>query len=514
MSTINSFNNAPVFIIDEETGAVTNIATSAVKPSSSSNQKAIIAASSIFLVALASTVSWVAISNEQPSINMPAGGLRKLEENIFSDIPIDASIDEIKEMLASGGDETTTSTTSTTTSSSSPVSTTTSTSTSTSSSTNNTTTTSTTSPTIGATTQMFYFGEDYITVPSLGIEMSSGLNVKLIARTGQKVDYADGTQSELEWHPRSDAAGIVPLDPENPTEGGYVYMSNSEDADVGGVYGLYFDKHGNIQDYKALLTGTIDNCGGGLTPWHTWVSCEEETDIGQCWQVSADGRAEETVLGGDGGNFESVACDDRVHDAPVFFTTEDAERGAMRRFEATKHGWDALHDHEGTHSFLNILDDTNFEWTTDEEAARDSAADYYPNSEGIQVHEGKVFFMSKLLHRLLILDLESMTYTAEESGLKFYGEGSFGGQPDQIIHGPSRKYIYFTEDGSDDPGVYGRHAEDETYFTLFQAIKGGMHTEDETIGIAMSPDGRRLYAGFQTTGHIFEFTRQDEQSFE
>ena len=114
------------------------------------------------------------------------------------------------------------------------------------------------------------------------------------------------------------------------------------------------------------------------------------------------------MLGGRGGNFESVAVDDRIYDAPVFFTTEDEEDGALRRFVATQHGWNALHS-EGEHSFLNLLDDGTFEWTTSLSKGRDSAKRYFPNAEGISVHEGNVYFMSKETHRLIILNQESMT---------------------------------------------------------------------------------------------------------
>jgi len=61
------------------------------------------------------------------------------------------------------------------------------------------------------------------------------LNVKLIARTGRKVPYANGESSEIDYHIDSDAAGIIELE-----DGGYVYMANSEAKadDGGGVYGL------------------------------------------------------------------------------------------------------------------------------------------------------------------------------------------------------------------------------------------------------------------------------------
>ncbi|KAL7523191.1 hypothetical protein ACHAXR_000061, partial [Thalassiosira sp. AJA248-18] len=148
-----------------------------------------------------------------------------------------------------------------------------------------------------------------------------------------------------------------------------------------------------------------------------------------------------TELGGSGGRYESVAVDNRNPDWPIFFTTEDHERGALRRFLANGNGWDALHTN-GKTTFLNIIDGNTFEWTTDEADGRDSAEKYFRNSEGIQFHEGKLYFMAKKDLKMLILDLEDMTYVAETTGKKFYGEGSFASQPDQNMFGPTRKYIY------------------------------------------------------------------------
>jgi len=145
-------------------------------------------------------------------------------------------------------------------------------------------------------------GDLAITHTELDIRMSSGLSVKQIAQTGQS-PLPGGTQS---FHAMMDGAGIVKL-----PDGGYVYVSNSEISGTGGVYGLYFNADGEITDYKTLLANTSRNCGGGLTPWNTWISCEE-TSNGQCWQVDPNkdsllhNSPQETLLGGDGGKYETV----------------------------------------------------------------------------------------------------------------------------------------------------------------------------------------------------------------
>ena len=156
----------------------------------------------------------------------------------------------------------------------------------------------TSSPTVDFTP-----GDLAITHTELDIRMSSGLSVKQIAQTGQSPLPNGGTQS---FHAMMDGAGIAKL-----PDGGYVYVSNSEITGTGGVYGLYFNADGEITDYKTLLANTNRNCGGGLTPWNTWISCEE-TSNGQCWQVDPNkdsvfhNSPQETLLGGDGGKYETV----------------------------------------------------------------------------------------------------------------------------------------------------------------------------------------------------------------
>lgn len=243
---------------------------------------------------------------------------------------------------------------------------------------------------VNGSTTTFRRGELSVNVTSLGIMLSTGMSVRVIARANQKVKLANNKLSAIPFHSMPDGAHVFPL------PNGYVYVSNSEMKDGhGGVYGVYFDRNGKVTGYKKLLSGTTRNCSGGSTPWNTWISCEEYAK-GQCWQVDPNpasehfGKPEMTVLGQDGGNFESVACDNSNPTKPVFYLTEDAEDGALRRFRPRKRsGWKTLHRVRGTFDYLKFLNATHFTWTTDIDAARASQKAYFRNVEGIDYFGGE-----------------------------------------------------------------------------------------------------------------------------
>ncbi len=99
--------------------------------------------------------------------------------------------------------------------------------------------------------------------------------------------------------------------------------------------------------------------------------------------------------------------------------------------------------------------------------------------------------MSKELKSLFVLDLKRMAYESEATGNKFYDKGSFAAKSNQGVFGPRRRHMYFTEDGGSTPGVYVRLGSTGAYCAVFQGISKD-YDSNETVGVALSPDGRKL----------------------
>ena len=154
---------------------------------------------------------------------------------------------------------------------------------------------------------------------------------KIVATSGNIVAYTNGETSDNPFHMHPDGAAVF----QDPSGSGWVYMSNSEvDSANGGVGAFYFDFEGQVIEYSTLLSGTSKHCGGGQTPWGTWLT-GEETNNGQVWEVNSWSReTQKTVIGDNTGNYyESAAFDNRDQTNPAVYVTTDSRNGAIIRYQ-------------------------------------------------------------------------------------------------------------------------------------------------------------------------------------
>jgi hypothetical protein len=269
----------------------------------------------------------------------------------------------------------------------------------------------------------------------------------------------------------------------------------------------------------------------------TQVSCEENGTRGQCHEVDPYGvrKAQETVLGGSGGNFEAVAVDNRASERPVFYVTHDSEDGELRRFtpdpiemeKARQSGdfWPVLST-IGEMKYLVLEPDNGdntegtFKWTTSLSEGRKSADSYHSYAEGIVFINSSLYFVCKQDRFMFTLNMQTGRFQRSSTMAQM-----FGGSPDQIIvpssssstRGNSSTHsniMYFTEDPDDDNkdqkgGIHGMDLNTQKRFTLIESER----EIGETAGMAFSPDGRFLLFAYQHEGTLFVAEREDGLPF-
>ncbi len=123
--------------------------------------------------------------------------------------------------------------------------------------------------------------------------------------------------------------------------GAYDVLDDGSAIPGGTTTMLYNLKTGRMEQQWLSLTGTIRNCSGGITPWGSWLTCEEDlTRAGQGvkqdhgWVFEVPARTKglvEAVPLKDMGRFnhEAVAVDPATG---IVYLTEDREDGLLYRF--------------------------------------------------------------------------------------------------------------------------------------------------------------------------------------
>jgi uncharacterized protein len=235
-----------------------------------------------------------------------------------------------------------------------------------------------------------------------GIRLPEGFSSRIVARSLFPV--ADYT-----WHAFPDG-GATFAQP----DGGWIYVSNSESAASlsGGASAIRFSADGEITSAYRILAGTRQNCAGGLTPWGTWLSCEETT-FGFVHECDPTGQSAARKLRALGAFKHEAAAVDPVY--RHVYLTEDESDGCLYRFTPQSYpnlslgklevasvdaatgsvSWQMVPHPDPTANPLRRLFPTR---------KQVSAATKFNGGEGIWYHSGTIYFSTKGDNRIWALD--------------------------------------------------------------------------------------------------------------
>lgn len=341
--------------------------------------------------------------------------------------------------------------------------------------------------------------------------------------------------------------------------GSFAPPAGSYDADcAGGTTTLRFNtRSGRLESMLPSLSGTLVNCAGGVTPWGSWLSCEEIVlSRGQLLPL-ADGRQHrmkqahgfvfEVPASGLGNPEPILALGQMKHEAAtvdpvtgIVYLTEDAERESGFYRMIPKVPGD-LH-RGGRLQMLRAVgvpdlrrgrkegERLRVEWVEIEDstagvdadggvyglvrAGQAGGASTFTRLEGCIFGEGRIWFISTDGGDARCGQL--WAYHPQSSTLELVYESPDPTEldyPDNIVISP-RGGLVLCED-SDQPmqRLYGMDRQGGLFAfaqndVRLEGVKGfsGDFTGSEWAGACFSADGRWLFANIQTPGISFAIT--------
>ncbi|MDB5667413.1 MAG: hypothetical protein JWL74_363 [Alphaproteobacteria bacterium] len=191
------------------------------------------------------------------------------------------------------------------------------------------------------------------------IDLPRGFSYRVISRHGERMDDGfvvpdrfDGMGAFALDHDRTILvrnhelrANLASTGPfgSAPPAGIQAFDSNGAGPLPGGTTSLVYNhRTGRVEAQHLSLVGTIRNCAGGVTPWGSWLSCEEDVsragDGGQArdhgWVFEVPAMARSLVapmpLTGLGRFYHEAAAVDP--ETGIVYLTEDRDNGLLYRF--------------------------------------------------------------------------------------------------------------------------------------------------------------------------------------
>lgn len=316
-----------------------------------------------------------------------------------------------------------------------------------------------------------------------GLRLPSGFTSRLVARSGDPVG-----DTGLQWHAAPDGGACF------PTDGGFVYVSNSEvDNGAGGVSAISFDHDSNIVDAYSILSGTRRNCSGGVTPWGTWLSCEEVSNgyVHECDPLGIETAQLRPKLG----TF--------MHEAAVFvpatprldasiIMTEDDPVGRLYRFVPD----DAQDLRSGRLYAAHVDPDGVVTWEVVSAGHRNRSSKTTPfnGGEGLAVLGTDVFIATKGDRRLWRLDMATSTIEVIHDCIA--APDTVLDSVDGLVIDEPTGDLFVAEDGAtSDLAVVSASASGELEISPFVQIMG--HAGSEVTGLAIDPNRTTMFVSSQ-----------------
>lgn len=317
---------------------------------------------------------------------------------------------------------------------------------------------------------------------------------------------------------------------------------------LGAVTTLIYDtKKKKLISQHLSLVGTIVNCSGGVTPWGTWISCEENCESsgdvcllnhGYAFEVpvTIEPKVIKPVPLRSMGRFtrEGIAIDPKTN---IIYQTEDKTDSLFYRFipntpeklteggklqclavvdkpQLNTRNWKVQTIPPGQvfEVYWINLDNPDTEEDDLRIRGREKGAAFFASEEGILYHDGAVYFSCTnggidakgQIWRYFPSPYEGTEREKETPGkLELFVEPNdpdILDHPDQLGMTPWGD-LFVCEDGDGDQHVIGITPEKQFYKFARNAVD-----DNELAGVCFSPDGTTMFVNNMVSGLTFAIT--------